>query len=322
MAILSRLRKKKTIGFWAGDQNNFQFVNPLIKTLSKKYNTVTFDYDGDVDQLIQQVESVDVAWFEWGNGPVVPASQRISNKPMINRIHRYEVYSESPDHIKWDNISSLLFSSPSMIEKFKVKFPKAINSIDPVLLPIGVDTELFSFSDKERSKEVIYIGRLHPHKEPALLLQILSKLIKNDPDFHITIIGSFHDELYEEYFNDQLIKQGLTNNVSYHAHMPQAEIVDYLKQADYFIITSIIEGLSQASLEAMACGAVPVIFDYYGAEKAYPQKYIYRTVDEAVDMMLKPRGTRQESRDFIENKYLLSSSEAKIVEIIEELLTS
>lgn len=319
MAFARRVKKKK-IGFWAGDQNNFHFVNPLINALSRKYKTERFEFDNDVTLLAEQLNSVDLAWFEWGNGPIVAASQMEKSVPIINRIHRYELYSESPAHIRWENVDRLIFSSPSMMERFKTKYPKALELVNPRFIPIGVDTDMFSFRDKKQTKEVLYVGRIHPHKNPALLLQIVAKLIKEDTEFHITVIGAFHDELYEEYFHDQIEKLGLKSHLTYLPHRDQSELISYFQDTDYFLISSIIEGLSQASLEAMSCGAVPVIFNYFGAEKAYAKEHVYSTVDEAVNRMLEPTATRRQSRDIIEDCYKLSNTENAIQHMIDELI--
>lgn len=319
MGLMNKLRRKK-IGFWAGDQNNFQFLDPLIDGLSQFYKVKKFDYVDDNDGLHNELDSVDLAWFEWGNGPIVPASHMVSKTPIINRIHRYEVYTDTPSHINWQNVSKTIFSSPSMIVRFKGKFPELNRIAKPELVEIGVDAGLFKFVDKDISKQLIYVGRIHPHKNPSLLLQIFAKLIKGDPEYKLTIIGAFSDELYEEYFFDQVNKLKLKDNLDFKGKLTQPEIVKFYQGADFFLITSIIEGLSQASLEAMACGVRPVIFNYFGSEKGYPSKYIYGTVDEAVQMIQNPVGTRQESRNLIEQSHRLEDKVERIRQIIEDIV--
>lgn len=319
MGIFKKLGRK-TIGVWAGDENNFQFVDALIEKLSSKYKVKKFDYAGDVERLRGQMKEVDLGWFEWGNGPIVPASNSGIKIPIINRIHRYELYSESPRHVNWPAVDRLIFSSPSMILKFKSKFVNESSQVTSTLVPIGVDTDIFKFHDKPVTKQIIYVGRIHPHKNPSILLQIFAKIVKSDPEYRLKIIGGFSDELFEEYFYDQIKKLGIEKNIIFTGKLTHSEMVSHLQQADFFLITSIIEGLSQASLEAMACGVRPVIFNYYGSEVAYPRSCIYSTVDEAVDMILEPKISRVESRKIIEDEYRLIDSEFRITEIVEELL--
>lgn len=319
MGIVGKLRKK-TIGFWAGDQNNFQFVMPLVEELRKYYKVKIFEYEDDTGLLQQQLRSVDLAWFEWGNGPVVPASNMEHGTPIINRIHRYEIYSESPKHINWSRIDKTIFTSPSMIKRFEKKFPEENRLARPELVEIGVDTSLFTYVDKPLTKNLLYVGRIHPHKNPSLLLQVFAKLIQQDSEYHLTVIGGFSDELFEEFFYDQLDKLHIADNTTFLGKLTQPEIVEHYQRADYFIISSIIEGLSQASLEAMSCGARPVINNYYGSEKAYPVEYIYNTVDEAVEMILNPVSMRFDNRKFIEERYDLESKVRKVREIIDGLV--
>jgi len=319
MELLKKLRKKR-VGFWAGDQNNFQFLDPLIEDLKKRYRIKKNLFSDDPTALGRQMKKQDLCWFEWGNGPIVAASQQKKTRPIINRIHRYELYSESPDHINWEHVDKLLFSSPSMHLKFESKFSDYSNQVDHATVPIGVDTTLFKYAEKTITKQLIYVGRIHPHKNPSLLLQIFSKLLKKDSEYMLTIIGGFADELFEEYYNDQVEKLGIKDNISFIGQLSQEEIVPYLQDADFFLITSIIEGLSQASLEAMSCGVRPVIFNYYGAEYGYPPTCIFNTVDDAVQLILQPKITRIECRKIIEEGFTLEQSRKKIAEIIEELL--
>lgn len=319
MGLFGKVGKKR-LGFWAGDQNNFQFIDPLIEVLGSDYKVEKFYYAGDDEQLKREMETVDLCWFEWCGGPVIPASKFEKTKPIINRAHRFELYLNEPKLVNWHNVDRTIFSSPSMILRFQEKFPAEYSIAAPELIPIGVDTDRFKFVDKETTKNIIYVGRIHPHKNPTLLLQIFAKLLQRDPEYTLTVIGGFSDELYEEYFNDQVKKLGLSKNLKHIGKLPQPEIVQHLQDADHFLITSIIEGLSQASLEAMACGARPVIDDYYGSEKAYPEKCIYKTVDEAVELICNPSMTRLESRQFIDNNYRLDDKAAQIRNIIKELL--
>jgi glycosyltransferase involved in cell wall biosynthesis len=149
---------------------------------------------------------------------------------------------------------------------------------------------------------------------------IMAKLVSLDSEYKLKVVGKFCDELYEEYFYDQVKKLGLKDNVSFLGNLTHDVMVDHLQQADFFLITSIIEGLSQASLEAMSCGVRPVIDDYFESDKAYPIQYIYRTVDEAVEKILHPVGSRRESRDFIEAHYGLDDKVDAIQKLIEELI--
>lgn len=315
------LRKRKPkIGFWAGDQNNFQFVDPLIVELSKDYSIEKFQFHGDEDQLKKEMDKVEICWFEWGGGPIIPASNLTKHKPIINRIHRFELYLEEPRLINWANVDTTILSSPSMMVKFRNKFPTEYMVARPNLVEIGVDTNLFQFTEKVNTKQILYVGRIHPHKNPSLMLQIFKKIVQEDPEYQLKIIGTFSDELYEEYFYDQIGKLNITDNVIFLGKLTHEEMVQHLQSADFFLITSIIEGLSQASLEAMSCGVVPVIFNYYGSEKAYPKKYIYNTVDEAFEMILSPKGTRIESRSIIDNKYRLEEKVTVINRILEGLV--
>lgn len=133
------------------------------------------------------------------------------------------------------------------------------------LIPNGVDTELFCplstrlVAEKRRSLDlpvegrlVVFVGRLHPAKGLDVLLDAWQLVVEGLAEAGYLVIigeGELRSQL-EIQANDltpQVIFLGRRDNV-----------VDYLQVADLFVLPSQAEGLSNALLEAMACG-LPVI---------------------------------------------------------------
>jgi len=44
--------------------------------------------------MLSILRSSDLAWLEWGNDPIVEASNLPKFCPIINRIHGYEIYQD------------------------------------------------------------------------------------------------------------------------------------------------------------------------------------------------------------------------------------
>lgn len=134
----------------------------------------------------------------------------------------------------------------------KYYFPNGSEKARIIYNPICID-ELPELHEGLRKKEVVAIGRLHPQKNHKLLINAFAKIHHKIPDYKLVIYGEgdLRDELTSlknskgcsEYIN----LYGKTNNV-----------LEKIKEASLFVLSSNYEGMPNALLEAMAMG-VPVI---------------------------------------------------------------
>ena len=70
-------------------------------------------------------------------------------------------------------------------------------------------------------------------------------------------------------------------------------------------------------MESMACGLTPLIHTFYGAKGLYPEKYLWRSIDDLVEMVKAGPRPPEENRAFIEDGFQLSQQIEGIREIIE-----
>ncbi|BAZ10223.1 putative glycosyl transferase [Calothrix sp. NIES-4071] len=114
---------------------------------------------------------------------------------------------------------------------------------------------------EEQTKFILFAGRLHPQKDPVLLVRALSVLKQqlnsdnNEIKVHLLIVGE--GELTNELrlHIDQL---GLTNFVTMLGALTQVELAHLHRVCDVFALSSAYEGLPLVALEALACGT-PVV---------------------------------------------------------------
>ncbi|MEL6853834.1 MAG: glycosyltransferase family 4 protein [Cyanobacteria bacterium J06607_13] len=151
---------------------------------------------------------------------------------------------------------------------YRAQYPDIADRVS--YLPNTFDSELFyafTPAQKQAAKEqlaaklnlpvqtqfVLFAGRLHPQKQPALLIQALAQL--NRPNAHLLIVGK--GELESE-VRSEIDRLGLRSQVTLLGSMPQHELADLYRTCDLFVLTSAYEGLARGSLEALACGT-PVV---------------------------------------------------------------
>jgi glycosyltransferase involved in cell wall biosynthesis len=145
-----------------------------------------------------------------------------------------------------------------------------------VPLPNGVDSrEFVPLSDAARAEHraglglpgdavlLCAVGRLAPHKRMDLLLEAFLSLAAEQPSLHLWLVGSGDQA-------DALSRRAgahpAGSRVVLVGPAPEERVRAILQAADVFVLPSQWEGLSNALLEAMACGAVPISTRVSGAE--------------------------------------------------------
>jgi glycosyltransferase involved in cell wall biosynthesis len=100
---------------------------------------------------------------------------------------------------------------------------------------------------------VLFAGRLHPQKDPILLVRSIAAL--NEPNIHLLIAGE--GELADE-IRSEINQLGLSKRVTMLGGVKQAELAELHRICNAFVLTSAYEGLPLVVLEALACGT-PVV---------------------------------------------------------------
>lgn len=100
---------------------------------------------------------------------------------------------------------------------------------------------------------VLFAGRLHPQKDPVLLVRAFAAL--NERNVHLLIAGD--GELAPE-VRVEIAKLGITNKVTMLGAVSQKELAQLHRLCNVFVLSSAYEGLPLVVLEALASGT-PVV---------------------------------------------------------------
>lgn len=129
------------------------------------------------------------------------------------------------------------------------------------VVPNAVDVARYTPGPSDYKAEIgaqwlaVYSGRLDPEKRADVLLEVFHALPL--PEDHKLVLmgdGTQRATLERQYANDPRIV--FTGHIA-----DEGKRIRILRAADAFILPSDVEGLSLALLEAMACGAAPVVTD-------------------------------------------------------------
>ncbi len=130
------------------------------------------------------------------------------------------------------------------------------SKIDKVVYT-GLPLEKLIFSDeysKSNPLALLSVGRAHWVKGYDYALKCCKVLKDAGVSFHYTIIGGAEDEELQ-YLRKEL---GLEELVSLKMRMPQEQVFELMKSSSLLLVPSIVEGLPNVAVEAMALG-LPVI---------------------------------------------------------------
>jgi len=108
--------------------------------------------------------------------------------------------------------------------------------------------------------DVLFVGNLVAVKRLDRLLAAVALLADRRPDLRVSLVGDgvLRGEL--EALSQRL---GLSGRVRFEGARPFEEVVRWLRRARLMVMTSEMEGLPQAMVEAMSCG-VPVVITETG----------------------------------------------------------
>ena len=127
-----------------------------------------------------------------------------------------------------------------------------------IQIPNGVDTERFRpAADRDAVRRamrltgrvVVFVGRLHPQKGLTTLCEAWAVVAARCPDATLLMVGGGPQDAELKQLTGRL---QLADRIRFCGE--QRDVLPSLQAADLFVLPSLSEGLSNALLEAMACG--------------------------------------------------------------------
>ncbi|WP_241229945.1 glycosyltransferase [Thermosipho globiformans] len=265
------------------------FIKDIAEILSNIYN-VRLVVSTDGKQIQESFNWADIVWLEWANEMAIEITNKLPkmNKNIICRLHSYEALLDFPEKINWNNIDTLILVSDHIEDILKNYhseiYSKHIkNKI--TIIPNGVNLNRFKFSIKKPGYDLAIVANINHKKAPEMWLQVIQLLKTIDERYTLHIAGKFQDIRYANYFNYFIKDSGLEKNVKLYGYINN--INEFLKNKNYILSTSIHEGHPYNILEAMARGIKPLIHNYSGSKKQWPNELIFNFIYEIVEKVQK-----------------------------------
>ncbi len=235
-----------------------------LKRIEKVYATVSFIFLANVMNVESKVHDKVIC---------SERSNPLKEYPDPQKFQEINSYYERADHV--------VFQSKTVRDFFG----DAVKSHCSILPnPVGVSC----FRKDETRKRIVTVGRLVPQKNHALLVRAFGRFHERRPEYTLSIYGKgipwFLDQ--EEPLKKLVGELGLQDVVIFEGNSSQ--IHQDIADAEFFVLSSDYEGLSNALLEAMTMGFPCVSTDCEGSTDV---------IENGVNGLLVPRGDEEALTD-------------------------
>lgn len=229
---------------FASDFMHFHRIEPTLQTRSWPGDKTLFIHNDIRTQLLAKDSKQAILWR------YVPEIYFALERALIGQFQ--QVLSCNSDSIK---LYQELY--PSLSERFTYYrnsvdndtfYPLPAEECDARRRQLSKDLGL-----DEATRFVLFAGRLHPQKDPLLLVRSLAALA--DPTVHLLIAG--RGEL-EPAIRAELAHLGIERQATLLGAVTPARLADLHRLASVCVLTSAYEGLPLVVLEALACGT-PIV---------------------------------------------------------------
>lgn len=229
---------------FASDFMHFHRLEPTMTTLNWQGDKTLFIHN-DIQKQIQAKDSANaILWKR------IPQVYFLLERQLIQQFNH------------------ILSCNSDSVKLYQERYPEIADRVS--YIRNTVDTEVFyalpaeerkarkaALAQKlglpETTKFALFAGRLHPQKDPLLLVRSIAALA--DSNVHLLIAGD--GELATE-IQAEVKRLDLSKQVSMLGSLTKKELADLHQVASVFVLTSAYEGLPLVALEALSCGT-PIV---------------------------------------------------------------
>ncbi|MEJ2052220.1 MAG: glycosyltransferase family 4 protein, partial [Calditrichota bacterium] len=260
-------------------------LDHVVPALLKDYR-VNYLKTTDLEEARQAIQRADLIWLEWASQLTAAVTRKVpelQSKPVICRLHGFEVFTSLPRQINWTVVDKLIFVANHKRDLFHQRFPKV--DVDQAVIRNGVNLDQFSIPEKKQNtKNLLLLGHINYRKGLTLLLQFYHELLKRDPDFDLYIRGDWQDPRYKMAIMTMVKELGLEKKVTFVEEWID-DLNAWLADKSHILSFSLEESFHYAIGNGMAAGMKPVIHAWNESREIWPARFIFRDLDEFLGLI-------------------------------------
>lgn len=153
---------------------------------------------------------------------------------------------------QWNKI---IVVSP-LLKYFLLDDQNKISDKDIIVIPNGIQIKKFNIKSRQKSKKILFLGRLSEEKGIELLPEIIDKIRDHKSFDGIDIYGS---GILDEFLKNKIEEYELNDYINIKGPLSPDEVPHIIPNYDILLMPSFKEGHPIVLLESMACGVVPIV---------------------------------------------------------------
>lgn len=207
-----------------------------------------------------------IIWCDWGDINSMHIANYETDAVKILRIHAYEAFDNNLNYVDLNKFDKVIFVANHIkdyLERrrgFKIK--------NSMVIPNGANLNKFKIPEgKKRNNKICYAGQITRKKGGNELLLLAKEL----PEYEFHIAGKFNE-------NDLSYLYDMKAPSNLFLHPYQYNLNEFFKDKTYNINVSAREGCPVTTIEAMASGLRPLVYDWVGATDIFGKEYVWSTI--------------------------------------------
>jgi glycosyltransferase involved in cell wall biosynthesis len=320
--------------------HDFKFLTPLIERCEKNAAyEVKMDQHRNHEILSEEfcqecLEWADVVFCEWAMGNAVWYSRhKRPGQKLIVRLHSQEIEAKLKYlwDTDWRKVDCLILICHHTYDKMLQAFPELEGRCRIIYNPIDVQDALNVKKYPDSDFNLGFVGVVPRRKRLDLAFDLLTRLKEVDSRYRLSIKGRKPEEFpwmfnrpdemkwYDDLFQ-RMDTSFCRNSVVFEPF--GKDMASWYDKIGFIVSTSDFEGSHQAVAEGMAAGAIPIIRNWEGADRIYPAKYVFSSLEEAVEKVLHWKSSPeiyQAEADFCRKYALEKFDQEAVCDQMEEL---
>jgi len=238
-------------------------------------------------ELTVTPEGVDATWAPdfviHGWAFAGPDPKILPDVPNIVFLRRFELFDGSFLKLDWSKVDHLICVNDWIRDEVSRIFAgKNIGPVPTSVIYNAVEPLKWTYKpNRPRSHRIGMACFVNQKKNLPMALQILLGLPE---DYELHIAGQVQDPCTAEYLN--YVAKCYKRKVYIYGHILPSNMDTWWEMMEVCLSTSISEGNPNNVNEAMMKGIKPVVHAWPGAHQQYPHGCLFRTVDEAIAIIL------------------------------------
>ena len=262
---------------------------------------------------VKDPHKYDCIFVEGVSSDAIEASQDEHRNLMI-RTTGVEVYEGAINRVIWENVAVLFTLSQHQIDYFKRRWesvgctPRGYG-----ILPVAVISKMFTLRKPVLNKEVALVANITGRKG----IDQIPEFLRRHKEYKVHHLGKVcaYGSPAMEFVRWAVERDGNANRYLHQGIRPFAQMDRWYQGKSHLWLPSLQESFSRAILEGMACGLKPIIRYWAGAEKIWPNEFLYNDVSE-IGKILELPYEPEKYRAYVEDKFNLESIVDKFEEFI------